>query len=181
MKRKLTILVTVVPVFLGAPLVFIVKAYAHCPLCVIGAGLAATGATFLGVKDIVVGIFIGAFGVSLGLWLSRLITRQFIPRQRLILTAIIFITTILPVMQFMDRYTSIYISWGGDYGSIFNTTYIFNLYFIGTLLGAFIMLVTPFLSKKLSRLRKGKLIPYQGLLITFSLLFISGLFFQFVI
>lgn len=42
--------------------------FAHCPLCTIGAGAAAVGAAWLGVSYMVIGVFLGAFGLAIGLW-----------------------------------------------------------------------------------------------------------------
>ena len=50
---------------------------AHCPLCTAGAAIAAGGAIYLGVSVIVVGLFIGAFAVSTGWWVAKIIKKQY--------------------------------------------------------------------------------------------------------
>jgi len=163
---------------LTGPFILAVKAYAHCPLCTIGAGVAAATASLLGVKDIVLGVFVGALAMSLGLWFSKKITKKFIPKQKEILTGAIFLSTVLPLLSIMEKYTSIYISFAGEYGSLLNRTYIFNYFLLGSILGAIIMLISPRISKQIKHWRNNKSIPFQGLIITFGLLILIGIFLQ---
>lgn len=152
-------------------------ASAHCPLCTIGAGAVAVGASFLGVKDIVTGIFIGAFATALGLWSAKLIKKQFVRFQNEITTIVIFLLTVLPVSQIVKSYLPLYFDWGGAYGSIFNRTYIFNALFVGSLIGALIMLISPRLSRKLKD-KIGRSFPFQTIAIIFFLLIVTGLILQ---
>ena len=151
-------------------LLFIKSAYAHCPLCTAGAAVAAGGAVWLGISKAVVGIFIGAFAVSMGWWVSRLIKRRYVPLQRFLLILLSFITTIIPLLPIIGGKHPVYISLIGGYGSLLNRTYIFDIFLVGSILGGFVVSITPWLSKKLTVYRNGKLIPYQGILLTFILL-----------
>ncbi|MDO8443964.1 MAG: hypothetical protein Q7S80_00450, partial [bacterium] len=146
-------------------------------LCTIGAGAVAVGASFLGVKDIVTGIFIGAFAVALGLWSAKLIKKQFIRFQNEIITIVIFLLTVLPVSQVVKSYLPLYIDWGGAYGSVFNRTYVFNALVVGSVIGALIMLISPRLSRKLKD-KRGHSFPFQTMAIIFVLLIITGLVLQ---
>ena len=154
------------------PLLWPLKSLAHCPLCTAGAGAAAVGAAWLGVGQIPIGVFIGAFAIALGLWVSKLIKRQFIPQQKWILAIFSYLTTIFPLTMMLTDVHSIYVSIFGEYGSLFNRVYVFNGFIVGSILGSIIIMASPTLSKKLSVWRKGKLIPYQGMIITFVLLFV---------
>lgn len=154
-------------------------AKAHCPLCTVGAGALAVGARYIGVNTAVVGVFIGAFALALGLWIAPLIKKQYIPYQRKIFVILIFVFTIVPIMPLIREYRSINVYLFGDYGSLLNRTYMFNLFVIGSLIGAGILYITPFVSTWIKKQRNGTLIPYQGMLITFLLLFIVSLFIQF--
>ena len=144
---------------------------AHCPLCTVGAGAAAIGATWLGIGNIPVGIFIGAFAVALGAWISRLIKKEYVPRQRDLLIGFSFFSTVLPLFPMMEEYSSIYIPWLGDYGK----TYLIKLFLVGAIIGGVIILLAPRLSKKITSINKGRMIPYQGLVVTFTLLLIASL------
>ncbi|HBF66902.1 MAG TPA: hypothetical protein DDW36_00560 [Candidatus Magasanikbacteria bacterium] len=156
--------------------IFVVLAFipgvakAHCPLCTIGAGALAVGAAYIGISTAAVGVFIGAFALALGLWIARLVKKQYIPYQQPILVALIFISTVVPIMPLIREYRSINVYLSGEYGSLLNRTYMFNLFVIGVLIGAGILYVSPFVSAWIKKQRKGRLIPYQGITITFILL-----------
>ena len=154
-------------------------ASAHCPLCTAGAAAAAGGALWLGISEISVGIFIGAFAIAIGLWFARIVKVRF-PYKKTVFAAGSFLLTIMPMMPILGGIHPLTINLGGSYGSLLNRTYLLNTFLIGTLVGSLIMLVSPYISKQVSRMRDGKLIPYQGMGITFSLLLISAILFQVV-
>lgn len=155
-------------------LLFLDEVLAHCPLCTVGAAAAAGGAAWLGINQAVIGVFIGAFAVSMGWWVSKLIKKQFIPYQRAVLIILSFATTIFPLLAIINNTTPIYIYLFGDYGSLFNRTYLINIFLIGSIIGGAIVTITPWLSRTLRSLRKGKMIPYQGVILTFTLLIVTG-------
>lgn len=157
-------------VFMLLPL----KAYAHCPLCTAGAAGAALFAKWLGMSVLSVGVFIGAFAAALGAWVSRYFPKKF--KWFVIVGS--FLLTIVPLAPIMTDYSSIYISWGGVYGGIFNRTYLVNLFIAGSIIGGLVIMVSPRLSGYLSKLRKGKTFPYQGILLTFAILILLALIFQ---
>ena len=171
--------------FLGLPLFLVLmqSAYAHCPLCTAGAAAAAGGAAWLGVSKIVIGVFIGAFAVSVGWWVSTLIKKQYVPFQRPLIILFSFVTTVFPLLslEVMRSNYPVLLSFFGDYGSLLNRTYILNLFLVGSILGGFIVSITPWLSKKITIVRNGKMLPYQGILLTFLLLIISSAIIEVVI
>ncbi|PIR38013.1 MAG: hypothetical protein COV34_02910 [Candidatus Zambryskibacteria bacterium CG10_big_fil_rev_8_21_14_0_10_42_12] len=148
-------------------------ASAHCPLCTAGAGALAVLAASLGVSSVIVGILIGAFALALGLWISRTIQTQYVPYQISILTTVIFLGTVVPIMPLIQHYAPLYIPFIGEYG----TTYTINLYLLGVLIGAIIMLISPYLSRFITKTR-GKQIPYQGISLTLSLLILVSILIQ---
>lgn len=168
-----------IPLFLF--LFFIEEVFAHCPLCTIGAGVAATGAAWFGISNIVIGIFIGAFAIALGLWISKLIKKKYVPYQKSLLTIFSFLLTVFPLLPMMKEYTSFSISILGDYGSLLNRTYLINLFLIGSFIGAIIMLLSPIISKKFTKTRGNKKSSYQGIIITFILLIIVSIILQVLI
>ncbi len=150
---------------------------AHCPLCTVGAAAVAGGAAYLGVSSIVIGIFIGAFAVAIGWWVARVIKRRFIPYQRSVIIAFSFIATILPMMPFFSASFPLYLAWLGEYGSVF----MINMFLIGSFIGGFIVSVTPWVSKKMTFVRNGKMIPFQGIMLTLGLLIIVGSIIQIMV
>src|SRR3989344_4609443 len=157
-------------------LALVKNAYAHCPLCTVGAAAAAGGAAWLGVSKIVIGVFIGAFAISIGWWISNLIKKQYVPFQRPLIILFSFATTVFPLLglEIMRSNYPLLVSFFGDYGSLFNRRYIINLFFIGSIIGGFIVSLTPWLSRRITIIRNGKMLPYQGILLTFALLVISS-------
>ena len=154
-------------------------ASAHCPLCVAGAGALAVLAASLGISSVVVGILIGAFALALGLWLAPLVKKQYIPYQKQILTLLIFVGTIVPIMPLIRDYGPLYISLGGEYGTLWHNTYTVDLFLFGSVVGVVLMLVAPLVSRLLTKLRS-KQIPYQGVTITLFLLVIASVIAQIV-
>jgi hypothetical protein len=152
-------------------------AFAHCPLCTVGAGASAVLAASLGVSSVVVGILIGAFSLALGLWIAPMVKKQFIPYQKHILTLLIFLGTVIPIMPLIRDYGPFYISLGGEYGTLLHNTYTINLFVLGVAIGAIIMLVSPYISKMMTRMR-GQQIPYQGITITLALLVVASIITQ---
>lgn len=153
-------------------------AFAHCPLCTIGAGAVALGATWLGVSAFSVGIFLGAFAIALGFWISRLLKKKYVPHQALLLGLLSFLTTIIPLRPLLYNNTAILVSLYGDYGTWLNTTYVIDRFLIGSVLGALIVLCAPKISKWFSKVRKSKMIPFQGIVLTFAMLLVVSLIYE---
>lgn len=161
-------------------LLFPATALAHCPLCTAGAGLVAIGAYWLGVNGLTIGVILGAFALALGLWIARLIKKKYLPQQDNVVGIFSWLTTILPLKMLLSDYTSIYLNWGGSYGSLFNRTYPINLFLVGGVVGGMIIYFAPAISRTLTE-RRGKTAPYQGMIVTFVLLILTALITQFII
>ncbi|MFQ6115415.1 MAG: hypothetical protein ACE5NG_15250 [bacterium] len=182
MKRNIKKLNMILAVF---TLVFLPRAvFAHCPLCTIGAGALAVLAAKLGVSVFVIGIWLGAFGLALGLWIGRLIImkfkRKFIPYQTPLIGLASFAATILPLRLMFKEYTSLYLPLAGDYGSLLNRTYVLDVFVIGSIAGAVVLALAPYLSRLVTRLR-GRKFPYQHMAITFGLLLLVSVVIEIVI
>ncbi len=149
------------------------SAFAHCPLCTIGAGAAAAGAAWFGVDNLIIGIFLGAAALAMGLWISRLVKRKYVPFQKWAISAFSFASIIIPVLPIMKGYSSAYISLAGGYGSLLNRTYMINSFLLGSIIGAAIVAVAPSVSGRITKARR-KTVPYQGIMITFALLAIAS-------
>ena len=171
MIKKLLFFLLIFPVFL------VENVLAHCPLCTIGAGAAAAGAVWLGVSKVVVALFIGAFAMSMGMWFSRIIKKKYIPFQKILILVVVFLATLLPLLPFFKAIGPLYLPFIGQYG----TTYAFNYSLASSLLGAAITFVSHPLNKKIREKRNGKGIPFQGIILTFSLLIITAIIIQLII
>lgn len=147
---------------------------AHCPLCTIGAGAAAGAAVWLGVSKVVVALFIGGFAMSMGMWFSRTPKKKYIPFQKTAIIAIIFLTTVIPLLPLFNTIGPLYIPFIGDYG----TTFAFNYSIVSSIFGGLIVFSSPSISRKLTKFRNDKTIPFQGILITLSFLIIVGIIIQ---
>ncbi|MDH3468933.1 MAG: hypothetical protein OES26_24110 [Gammaproteobacteria bacterium] len=113
-----------------------------------------------------VGIFLGAFAVALGIWIARLIKKQYVPRQKTVLAIFSFVTTIFPLRTALADYTSVYLPFWGEYGA----TFVINLFVVGATVGGVLILLSPYLSRKLALARGGKMFPFQGMAITLVVL-----------
>ena len=152
-------------------------AFAHCPLCTAGAGIVAFGAVELGMGPMSVGIFLGAFAVALGLWIARFIKKQYIPRQKAVLVIFSFATTIFPLQHVLADYTSLYLSFWGEFGK----TLLIDLFVVGGMMGGLLMLSTPYLSGRLTLARGGDMYPFQGVVITLVLLVSAAVIVELVV
>jgi len=162
------------------PAVFLLNtavAYAHCPLCTIGAAAAAGGAAYLGVNNAAIGVLLGGFAVSIGWWIGNKIKKKFFPYQKAAIILISFITTIIPLLPFLKYLRPLYIPFLGQYG----TTLVVDYFLVSSVIGGIIVCITPYLSSKATQLRNGKQIPFQGILMTFILLFMVSALLQFVL
>ena len=163
--------------FLFAPIFLASRVSAHCPLCTIGAGAAAGAAVYLGVSKVVVALFIGGFAMSMGMWFSRIIKKKYIPFQSAMIILVIFAATLFPLLPLFSAIGPLYFSFIGEYG----TTFAINYSLYSGLFGGLIVFISPSANKKITKLRKGKHLPFQGILLTFSILLIVGAIIQVLI
>jgi hypothetical protein len=72
---------------------------AQCPVCIVTIGGSVLLSRYLGIDDLIIGIWAGGLVISLGLWTSTFIKKTFIKKQNWILTVILWITTVLGLKQ----------------------------------------------------------------------------------
>src|SRR3989344_6151701 len=73
-------------------------AYAHCPLCTAAVGAAAVSAKYYGMDISIIGLMIGAFGISTGLWFGLKLKKQFFKFQLPVIVLLSFLLTVLPLL-----------------------------------------------------------------------------------
>lgn len=149
---------------------------AHCPLCTAGIAAAAGGAALLGVKTIVIGLFVGALATSTGFWIANI--KKLRTPHKFAVAGLSYLVTVLPLTSAFPGSFPVYISLAGDYGSLLNRTYLVNHFLSASLVGAVIVVFGPWLSGKLVELRNGKKVPFQGVIITLSFLLVAALLLQ---
>lgn len=160
-------------------LVFTGYASAHCPLCTAGAGVAAAGAAYLGVAKPVLGLFIGALGVSMGWWMAKKIPKKYIPYQKEVVTIASFLLTIVPILPVVGQQKAFFIGLAGSYGSLLHNTYMYDISFLTSVIGGLVVTFSPSISGKITEIR-GEHIDYQGIIVTFTALLVLGLVIQFI-
>lgn len=158
-------------------IIFSGLAAAHCPLCTAGAGAAAAGAAYLGVAKPVLGLFIGALGVSMGWWFAKKIPKEYIPRQEEAIIISSFLLTVVPILPIMGKQQAFFIGLQGSYGSLLHNTYMYDASLLTSVIGGAVVTLSPGISRKITELR-GKHIDYQGILVTFAILLVLGLLIQ---
>ncbi len=156
--------------FLLTPIFLAKGVLAHCPLCTIGAGAAAGAAVWLGVSKVAVVLFIGAFAMSMGMWFSKLVKRRYIPFQKTIIIIGIFSLTFFSLLPMFNAIGPLYFSFIVEYETTFAIDY--SLY--SGLLGGLMVLVSPAASRKITKMRKGKHVPFQIMILSLAALFIVG-------
>ncbi len=174
-KNPEKIFFAVTPVFIAVKML-IGKASAHCPLCTAGIAAIAGSAIFLGVKTVVIGLFVGALAVSMGFWVAN--ARNLLYWKKMVLASVSFAITVLPLTSLMPGYIPVYISVAGDYGSLLNRTYLLNSFLTGSLIGGLAAVAAPRASQKITEMRNGKRIAFQGVIVTFTILIAIGAIMQ---
>lgn len=159
---------------------------AHCPLCTAAAGAGVGVARFYGVDDSIVGLLLGGFVASSGLWIhnwlkrrTRFVKREInIPYQAVILVVLSFILLTVPLytsgiitdvamVKSMPQHHAIFGL--GIYGI---DKLLFGLIF-GTLLISGVFSLSDYVKEKRGR----RLFPFQGMiLMILSLAIFSGIF-----
>ena len=161
-------------------LIGVIPVHAHCPLCTAAVGAAAISAKYYGLDTSIIGLLIGAFGASTGLWAGIKIKKYFKFQLPIIVLAS-FLLTVIPLI-YLDS-DSIYfpLLFFGQSGSILNKVYWLNKIFFGSIIGGVAALIAYWLHVYIKKLNGKVLFPFQGIAVTLAMLFASGaiLYFSF--
>ena len=96
--------------------------------------------------------------------------------QNIIVAWLIYLTTLILLYPFLKGdITAWSLSIAGDYGSVLNSTYLIDLFIVGSIIGSLIVLYAMKLSSYITQKRNGKMIKFQGLLLTFALLVLAAI------
>ncbi len=142
--------------------------HAHCPLCTAAVGTGLIFTRYYGVDDSVVGIWIGAFAISTGLWIGKVLEKRYgnkIPMQKHVIAGLSLVLTIV----------SFY--FGGLLGAQNSILGIDRLLF-GTVAGSITSYAGLGLSTKIKQMNKGKVaFPYQTILTVIMFLVLTNIIF----
>lgn len=152
--------------------------HAHCPLCTAAVGAGILGAQFFGLGEGIIGLFVGAFAVSTGLWIAKKIKHSIIPLQTPIIILLSWILTIIPLQGLSTQTLYVPILLGGEPGTLFNQVLFLNKIFIGSILGGIVSLLAWEFHHRLKTHHGKVLFPFQGVALTLlALLVASGILF----
>ncbi len=162
-------------------LILIPSVLAHCPLCTGAVIAGAAGAKYLGFDAIIVGIFVGGAAFSLGVWMSRLIKKHYLPFQSLLIIIITFLLTVLPASAAISDTLYLPVQLPGYIGSIFNNIYSLNRILFGNIIGGVITLFSYKAHLAIKKLKGKVLLPFQGIVLTVLALVITSIITQLLI
>ncbi|MBI4015973.1 MAG: hypothetical protein HY362_04620 [Candidatus Aenigmarchaeota archaeon] len=174
--RKMLIAIPAFLAFIlsGAP------AFAHCPLCVGAVGMAVASAKIFGFDITIVGLLAGALAISSGLWVARLIKKEYFRYQLPIILILSYALTVIPSILLVGVQENVYIpvKLFGEIGSVFNKIYWVDKLLFGSVFGVGITLFAFKLHLKIKELYGKVLFPFQGVLLTVGVLAAASVVFQ---
>ena len=148
---------------------------AHCPLCTGAVAAGAVAAKYAGVDLSVIAVFAGAFAVSTGLWISRKITRRFIPLQTSAIVLASFLLTIIPTLPLLTETGYLPLFLAGEPGSWLNRAYFIDKGIFGSAIGSLLTLVAYRIHVTIKAVRGRVLVPFQGTILTILALIAGSL------
>lgn len=158
-----------------------IPVFAHCPLCTAAVGAAAVSAKYYGMDISIIGLLIGAFGISTGLWIG-LKAKRYFKFQLPAIVAASFLLTVIPLMYIGNESIYLPVLLFGQAGSLLNKVYWINKFLMGNIIGALATIFAYFIHISIKKQKGSVLFPYQGIAFTVAFLAISGigLYFAFV-
>lgn len=147
-------------------------AQAVCPVCTVAVGACVGFSRWLGVDDLISGVWIGGVIVSIIIWfLSWLDKKQIRFKLRwLVVSVLFYLIVFLPLC------------WTGIIGHPFNRFYGVDKLLFGTIFGSMSFLLAVWFGNFLKKRNQGKpLFPFQKVLLPILFLLITSLIFYYII
>lgn len=170
MQKK--ILFVLLPVLL---LLTLPSIHAHCPLCTAAVGAAAVSAKYYGLDSSIIGLLVGAFGIATGLWVGLALKKEYFRFQLPLIILLSFFLTVIPLMSMDNDTVYLPLLFAGESGSLLNKVYWINKLFFGSIVGGLVTLIAYSMHVFIKKLKGRVLFPFQGVIITITLLSISSL------
>ena len=156
--------------------------HAHCPLCTGAVAMAAVTANYYGMDLVSIGLFVGAFGISTGLWVGRKIKNQYFKFQLTTVVLLSFLLTVMPLQTLTPENIYLSLRWFGEPGTLFNKVYWMNRLFFGSLLGGVLSVSAFFIHHTVKKFNQDTvLFPFQGIAFTLGALVLGSIVVQLVI
>lgn len=157
------------------PVSLIPSVYAHCPLCTAAVGAAAVSAKYYGLDASIIGLLIGAFAISTGLWIAIKIKKKYFKIQSALIVLSSFLLTVIPLSGIIDDSAYVPMLLFGASGSLLNKAYWINKILLGSLVGALLTIAAFWLHTCIKKINGKVLFPFQGIAITLAFLAVSGI------
>ncbi|MBI2546410.1 hypothetical protein HYV81_04475 [Candidatus Woesearchaeota archaeon] len=160
------------------------QAWAHCPLCTIAVGSAAASASYYGFDPSLIGLMLGAFGISTGLWFALVIERRYgakVPFQKSVLTVSSLLLTVMPLLYINNDMLYLPILLGGEPGTLLNKVYWIPKMLFGSAFGALLTIIAYWTHVRIKAVRGKVLFPYQGVALTVMALGLGWLGLYFIV
>ena len=149
--------------------------YAHCPLCTAAVGAAAISAKYYGLDLSIIGLLIGAFGISTGLWIGLKIKKEYFKFQFFVIVLLSFLLTVIPLLAISDDAIYLPVLLAGKSGSILNKVYFVDKMLFGSIVGAIVTFFAYYLHTIIKKINGKVLFPFQGIGFTLASLLITGI------
>ncbi|MBI4021383.1 MAG: hypothetical protein HY369_04005 [Candidatus Aenigmarchaeota archaeon] len=156
-------------------LAFLPPVRAHCPLCLGAVGIAASTATYYGVDQSVVGLFWGAMGISTGLWILAHLRKRWVRFQTQLVIVGSILLAVLPLFALPADSLYVPLLLAGEPGSLLNRVYWVNKLVVGGIIAVPVTLFAWRAHLLIKQVRHRVLFPFQGVVLTVSLLLVAGL------
>lgn len=155
---------------------------AHCPLCTGAVAGAAVAAKYYGMDLIIIGLFVGAFGISTGLWVGRKIKTEYFKFQLWAIVLLSFLLTVIPLRALSGENVYLPLRLFGDVGSMFNKVYWMDRLFFGSVAGGILSVSAFGVHNVLKKFNDDKvLFPFQGIALTLGALIIASMVVELVV
>jgi len=92
MGKKINFFVFVITICL-LPFAFCIPVNAVCPVCTFAVGGGVLLSRYLGVDDLIIGVWVGGLLISLGLWMASYIKKKFFQGQEWLAVVILWVST----------------------------------------------------------------------------------------
>ena len=149
--------------------------YAHCPLCTAAVGAAAVSAKYYGLDTSIIGLLVGAFGISTGLWIGLKIKKEYFKFQFTGVVFASFLLTVVPLLSISSDSIYLPLLIFGSSGSLLNKVYWVDKMLLGSIIGGVTALFAFFIHSYIKKAKGKVLFPFQGIAITLFFLIASSL------
>ncbi len=152
--------------------IFPQQALAVCPLCTVAVGAGLGVSRWLGIDDLIAGLWVGALAVSSSLWLAT-----WVKNKQLAFPKLDWIAGILLYLLFIPTLSLMHIT-----GIVGNTFLGIDKIILGTLIGSVIFVLSVWTDKYLRSINEDQVfIYYQKVILPMLFLALASFLFHFVI